>query len=95
MLSVGQKIVTTDIVAMESKPGHLVKLVSQTSVEKLELALRSRNVTGVCGHLVSLVVSNNGVDNTPIALISNHLKSALFTMHAEGASQDTPGKYII
>ena len=82
---------TTDIVAIETKPGHLVKLVSQTSVETLELALRSRNVTWVCAHLVSLVVSNNGVENTPIALIANHVKSTLFTLHAEGASQDTPG----
>ncbi|KAK3086464.1 hypothetical protein FSP39_018803 [Pinctada imbricata] len=87
----GKRIMTTDIVALEVRPGHLVKLVSQTSVEKFHAALSSGHINNVCGHIVSMVVSNKGVENTPLALLANHVKSALLTLHAEGSSQNTPG----
>ncbi|XP_046338389.2 protein NO VEIN-like isoform X3 [Haliotis rufescens] len=84
----GTKKVTTDVVAMETQPGKLLKLVSQTSPEKFQEALSHQDVKGTCGHLVSMVMMNKGIENTPTALLANHMKTALFSLHA--ASQ-TPG----
>ncbi|XP_067652769.1 uncharacterized protein [Haliotis asinina] len=84
----GTKKVTTDVVAMETQPGVLLKLVSQTSPERFQDALSSKDVQGVCGHLVSMVMMNKGIENTPTALLANHMKTALFSLHA---ANQTPG----
>ncbi|XP_060075304.1 uncharacterized protein LOC132554994 [Ylistrum balloti] len=87
----GKRLMTTNILAMEIKPGKFLKLTSQTSPEIFEQALIARNVTEVCGHLMSMVVTNKGLDNTPLALLTNHLKTALFTMHGSESSHSLPG----
>ena len=87
----GKKTVTTDIQALEIKPGKLIKLVSQTSTEKFEAALANSDVVGTCGHLVSLVVSNKGLENMPLALMANHMKTALYKLHASSAIAQSAG----
>lgn len=85
------KMVTTDFVAMETRPGQLIKLISQTSVEEFERAVQSRNPRVSCGHLVSQIVANKGVAKTSVALLANHVKSALFAMNASSVDSETPG----
>ncbi|XP_069113795.1 uncharacterized protein [Argopecten irradians] len=87
----GKRLMTTNILALETKPGKFLKLTSQTSPDIFEQFLIDRDVTGVCGHLLSLVVSNRGLDNTPLALLTNHLKTALFTMQGSESSHSLPG----
>ncbi|XP_041376442.1 protein NO VEIN-like isoform X2 [Gigantopelta aegis] len=87
----GQKTITTDIQALEVKPGKLLKLASQTSTEKFGAALALNDVIGTCGHLVSLVVSNKGLENMPLALMANHMKTALYKLHASSVIAQSPG----
>ncbi|XP_021342125.1 uncharacterized protein LOC110442712 isoform X2 [Mizuhopecten yessoensis] len=87
----GKRLMTTDVLAIETNPGKFLKLTSQTSPDVFERSLMDRNVTGVCGHLMSMVVMNRGLDNTPLALLTNHLKTALFTMQGAESSHTLPG----
>ncbi|XP_053389616.1 uncharacterized protein LOC128552593 [Mercenaria mercenaria] len=79
----GGKIVTLDFLALERKPGELVKIVSSTAVENVAMALKNRDVQCTAGHLVSMVVAYKGIDNMPLALIARHMKTALIQIHAE------------
>lgn len=84
----GQKIITTDIVALETEPGRMLRLVSTTSPNHFLEAANRADAKAVCGHLASLVMGNRGVEHTPLALLANHTRSALFTLHT---STDVPG----
>lgn len=77
---------------METSPGVLLKLTSQTSTELFEEALMQKNPRNVCGQLMSLIVSNKGIQNIPMALITNQMKSQLFTMHAADTNDSLPGR---
>ncbi|CAG2243868.1 unnamed protein product [Mytilus edulis] len=87
----GKRSFTYHIIAMETSPGVLLKLTSQTSTELFEEALMQRNPQNVCGQLMSLIVSNKGIKNIPMALITNQMKSQLFTMHAADTNDSLPG----
>ena len=86
---------TYHIAAMETKPGVLLKLTSHTSTELFEEALTMKNARNVCGQLMSLIVANKGLTNSPVALLANQMRSHLFTIHASDPSNSLPGWILI
>ncbi|XP_050398302.1 uncharacterized protein LOC126816138 isoform X1 [Patella vulgata] len=86
------KIITTDIFALETKPGVLLKLSGQSTTEQFCKALERTDVIETSGHLVSLIVCNKGVENTPIALLANQMKTTLFKLHSEAPSHMQGGE---
>ena len=83
---------TTHIVAMETKPGALLKLTANTSPGKFEEAVSAGSVQDTCGHLLSLLAVNKGIDNLPMPLLGNHVKSALIRMQAEQEAASDNGE---
>jgi len=73
---------STNIMALETKPGTLLKLTCETSPDKFSSASLAGDVNGTCGHLMSIIAVNRGLENTPLALLGNHFRTALLTMHA-------------
>ena len=73
---------TVDIMALETKPGMFLKLTASPSPDKFAKAVREGDVNTTCGHMVSLVVSSKGLDNTPLALLGNHMRTALVQLYA-------------
>ena len=58
-----------------------------------ETAASHGDARAACGHLASLVMANRGIEHTPLALLANHMKAALFVMHTSSA--DVPGQCCI
>lgn len=87
----GGRLATLDFLALELKPGELVKIVSSTSHECVAKALEIRDVHATTGHLVSMAVVYKGVENMPHALLSGHVKTALLQMHAQEERYETTG----
>ena len=81
-----------DFQALETDSGTLLKVVSNTSPDAFSGALNLRSVVNTCGHLVSMVVANHGVDSTPLALLAVKMKTALLQMHAGDGNVTTPGQ---
>lgn len=87
----GIKSVRIDILALEIEHGKYLKLVSQTSVELFTNACTAGDVLRTCGHLVSIIAHNKGLDNAPFALLANHMKTALFSLQGtEISASDSP-----
>ncbi len=84
-------LMTTSVVALETRPGCLLKLTCDTSTEKFATACLTMNPAETCGHLMSLIVSNKGLENTPLALLGNHVKTALLKIQADGSGSSVPG----
>ncbi|KAL3859496.1 hypothetical protein ACJMK2_009715 [Sinanodonta woodiana] len=87
----GRRIAIIDILALETQPGHLIKLTNNASEELFAQALEQKNVLLTSGQLVSLVATKKGINNLPVALLANHVKSALMQMHAADPQCMTPG----
>ena len=68
------------LVVMETSPGVLLRVTMDTSPDMFRECTRHRDVIGATGHLVSMVVMNGGVSNTPVALLANHVQSSLASM---------------
>ena len=85
-------MLTTNILALETQPGKLLKVTCDTSPEKFASAAQNGDVTRTAGHLVSMIVTNKGIGNTPLALLGNHIKTALLQMQASAEAKLTPGK---
>lgn len=75
-------MMTTSILALEVRPGTLLRLTSDTSTEKFAEAAAARDVTGTCGHLVSLLTVNHGLEGVPLALLGNSFETALHKIRA-------------
>ena len=84
---------TTSVLALETRPGTLLKITCDTSPEKFASATLQGSVSDTCGHLVSLVINNKGLENTPLVLLGNHVKTALLKMQASEGASHVPGKY--
>ena len=82
---------TTSFLALETSPGKLLKITADTSNEKFAQAAAEADVATLCGHLVSLVVLNKGPERTPLALLGNHVQTALLKMNAANVSSEVPG----
>lgn len=68
------------VVVMETSPGVLLRVTMNTSPDMFRECARREDVIGAAGHLVSLVIMNGGVANTPVALLANHVHSSLASM---------------
>ncbi|XP_055510244.1 uncharacterized protein wu:fj29h11 isoform X2 [Leucoraja erinacea] len=101
-LSVEGLPVLNDLIAIEIKPGVLLRLTTDTSPELFAQAVKSHDPIGTAGHLVSIVTAD-GLRNAPLALLANHVESALATLGssegsylgAERLSSDQSAKFII
>ena len=72
-----------NIVALEIKPGTLVRLDPEPSLTSFEKALMESDVITSCSQLTSLVASNKGVAQAPLPLLAHHVESALIRMQAQ------------
>ena len=79
----------TSLLALETSPDHFLRLCAQSTPESFAAAAADADVATTCGHLVSVVALNGGVHLAPIALLSNHMKTALFTQHASDSHDGT------
>ena len=68
-----------EINALEVRPGVLLRLAEETSIDLFATAAKSGDSAGAAGHLVSLVV-RDGPSNVPLVLLSNHMETALNMM---------------
>ncbi|XP_041072786.1 protein NO VEIN [Carcharodon carcharias] len=75
-LSLESSAVLNDLVALEVKPGILLRLTTETSPELFAQAVKLHDPVGTAGHLVSIVVAD-GLRNAPLALLANHVETAL------------------
>ncbi|KAK3603430.1 hypothetical protein CHS0354_009413 [Potamilus streckersoni] len=87
----GGRVSTLDLLALETSPGHLIKLTNQASPDIFAEALEHQDIQMTCGQLVSLAVISNGTNNMPMALLANHVKTALLKMHAAEPQSAVPG----
>ncbi len=90
----GKTLMTTSFLALETSPNKLIKITANTSKDKFAQAAESGDVAGLCGHLVSLVLLNKGPERTPLALLGNHVQTALLQLHANDTSSDVPGRAL-
>ena len=65
---------------MESSPGVLLRVTTETSTDIFRDCASRGDPVGAAGDLASMVIMNGGVANTPVALLSNHVQSALAAM---------------
>ncbi|GFS15974.1 tudor domain-containing protein [Elysia marginata] len=82
---------TSDFMALEVEPGRLLKICTFSGPEQFESALLAEDPRLAAGHLVSLIVTNKGVEGAPLALLANHVKNTLLTLHARSSAFSTPG----
>ncbi|XP_055892730.1 uncharacterized protein LOC106068793 isoform X2 [Biomphalaria glabrata] len=87
----GTKIALSDFKALEVEPGKFLKVNACASVERFVQALEKDDPLEAAGQLVSLIVANKGIENTPLALVTNHLKTKLISLHALSTAAITPG----
>lgn len=77
------------LVVMETSPGVLLKITTDTSPEMFKECACRGDAIGTAGHLVSMVMVNGGVANTPVALLANHMQSCLASMAADHDKGDS------
>ncbi|XP_028845943.1 uncharacterized protein LOC114796163 isoform X2 [Denticeps clupeoides] len=75
----------TDLLALEVAPGVILRATSCTSDSLFSEAAQILDPIGTAGHLVSIVMSH-GVQNAPIPLLANHMKSSLAAAVAQQVS---------
>ena len=75
-------VLTTDIVALEVRPGTLLRITTDTSAEHFNTAAQAGDARATAGHLVSIIATNHGVEAAPLALLANYVQTALLQMHA-------------
>ena len=68
------------LVVMETSPGVLLRVTTDTTPEMFKECACREDAIGTAGHLVSMVMVNGGVANTPVALLANHMQSSLASM---------------
>lgn len=64
------------LAALEVTPGSLLRITTDTGDKHFSSAAAALDPVGTAGHLVSMVVAY-GIDNAPIALLSNHMEGSL------------------
>jgi len=75
-------VLTTDILALEVRPGTLLRIATNTSAEQFSSAARAGDARATAGHLVSIIATNHGIEAAPLALLASYLQTALLEMHA-------------
>lgn len=86
-----------DLVAMETASGRLLRITPCTSVQKFSESANDADVTGTCGHLVSLVLHHGGVEKAPLALLANKMKEALLFLSSllESSTVEDTNEFIV
>jgi len=74
-------VLKTDILALEVRPGTLLRITTDTSPEQFSTAAQAGDARATAGHLVSIIATNHGVDAAPLALLANHVQTALLKIH--------------
>ncbi|RUS70891.1 hypothetical protein EGW08_021345 [Elysia chlorotica] len=82
---------TSDFMALEVEPGRFLKVCTFSGPEQFVSALKMEDPRLAAGHLVSLIVTNKGVEGAPLALLANHMKTTLLSLHARSSALSTPG----
>jgi len=75
-------LLTTDILALELRPGTLLRITTNTSAEQFSSAALAGDARATAGHLVSIIAANHSVDAAPLALLASYVQTALLKMHA-------------
>jgi len=75
-------VLTTDVLALEVRPGTLLRITTNTSAEQFNSAAQAGDARATAGHLVSIIAANHSVDAAPLALLANYVQTALLQMHA-------------
>ena len=75
-------VLTTDISALEVRPGTLLRITANTSPEQFSSAAQAGDARATAGHLVSIIATNHGIDTAPLALLANYVQTALLQMYA-------------
>uniref|UniRef100_W5MY83 Wu:fj29h11 n=1 Tax=Lepisosteus oculatus TaxID=7918 RepID=W5MY83_LEPOC len=91
-----------DLVALEVKPGILLRVTNFTSPQLFAEAATALDPIDTAGHLVSVVLAD-GIANAPIALLANHMESSLaaamvqedFSQPEEALSLNTTAKFVL
>lgn len=78
-------LVTTDLAALELQPGTLLRLTTNTSPDLFASVALAGDVRLTAGHLMSLLAVSHGVEGAPLALLGNHIQTALLTMQSKDA----------
>ncbi|XP_015211657.2 uncharacterized protein [Lepisosteus oculatus] len=94
--------VVGDLVALEVKPGILLRVTNFTSPQLFAEAATALDPIDTAGHLVSVVLAD-GIANAPIALLANHMESSLaaamvqedFSQPEEALSLNTTAKFVL
>lgn len=74
--------------ALETEEGKLLKVNVDVSPDDLKKSVDEKDVIGTAGILVSLVIKYGGIQATPLALLVNHMKSALLTLASVDQSDE-------
>ncbi|XP_068725664.1 uncharacterized protein [Montipora capricornis] len=82
------------LVVMETSPGVLLRVTTNTSPEIFNGCLSRGDAVGAAGHLVSMVMLNGGVFNTPLALLANHVQTSLASMATPEGSK-RPSDFVL
>ena len=67
----------TNILAMETSPGHLIRINPESTHASFADAASRRDVHMTCAHLVSIIAIKKGVDKTPLDLMGSEIEQTL------------------
>jgi len=79
-------VLTTNILALEVRPGVLLRITTNTSAEEFSSAAQAGDARATAGHLVSIIATNHSVDAAPLALLANYVQTAVLQMQAAETS---------
>uniref|UniRef100_A0A8C4TJJ4 Wu:fj29h11 n=1 Tax=Erpetoichthys calabaricus TaxID=27687 RepID=A0A8C4TJJ4_ERPCA len=68
--------IIADLVALEVRPGVLLRVCANTSIDLFAEAVMALDPVSAAGHLVSIVITY-GIANAPLALLGNHMEASL------------------
>ena len=69
--------------ALEVFPGVLLRINADSTPAHFSSATSELNVLESCAHLVSIIVSNRGVEKTSLELLASNVESALKQNHLQ------------
>lgn len=93
-IQASEEIHPSDLVAVETPSGSLLRITRLTSAEIFLNCAKRGDVIGTSGHLVSLVFQYGGVKKAPLALLASHMKEAFLSL-LESKTSDESAKYVI
>uniref|UniRef100_UPI00358DDEA2 uncharacterized protein n=1 Tax=Myxine glutinosa TaxID=7769 RepID=UPI00358DDEA2 len=71
--------ITGELLALEVRPGILLRLDTHPSPDKFSNAARDGDFVMAAGQLISIVAAD-GISHSPLALLANHMETALSSM---------------